>query len=69
MIEVFKRENSPYPTAVYKLKGLDAEKTYVFTDIDDNSTFERLGKELMEKGLTLTIEGSRIAKIYIYKAK
>jgi len=69
MIEVFKRENSPYPTAVYKLKGLDSDKTYVFTDIDDNSTFEIAGKVLMEKGLSLTLEGSRIAKIYIYNEK
>ena len=69
MIEIFKRENSPYPTAIYKLKGLDINATYIFTDIDDNSTFEYSGKELMENGLQLTIEGSRIAKIYIYDAK
>ena len=69
MIEIFKRENSPYPTAIYKLKGLDINATYIFKDIDDNSTFEYSGKELMENGLKLTIEDSRISKIYIYNAK
>ncbi len=67
IIEVFKRENSPYSDAQIKLFDLNPKKKYTFIDLDDNSEFYALGKDLMEKGLSLHIEGTKIAKIYLYK--
>jgi hypothetical protein len=66
MIQVFKREYSPYCTACFALHGIDAEKNYLFTDFDGGE-FEVSGKELTEKGLSITIYEKRVAKIYLYR--
>ena len=68
MIQIFKREFSPYNVASFDLKGIDSAKTYVFEDIDGGS-FEIGGKELCERGLSLAIEEKRVAKIFLFKAK
>ncbi len=39
----------------YRLKGLDAESTYVLDFVDTGDTFEATGSDLMEKGLALNI--------------
>jgi len=69
IIQVFKRELSPYTTAIYKLKGLNPDKTYVITDIDTEDLVELSGKELMEFGFEVAIKEDRVAKIFTYKAK
>lgn len=66
MIQLFKREYSPYCTACFALHGIDAEKNYLFTDFDGGE-FEVSGKELTEKGLSITIYEKRVAKIYLYR--
>ena len=68
MIQVFKRENSPYETACFPLRGIDPEKTYRFTDVDGGS-FTRTGKELCNSGLQIQISEKRVAKIYLYEAE
>lgn len=67
MIQVFKREHSPYSVAMLKLRGLDENGIYEFTDADDQSTFTCPGQELMSSGLRMEITGSRIAKLFFYK--
>lgn len=67
IIQVFCRENAPYDRAVFKLRGLKYDRNYIFTDIDDDSSFTLNGKELLEKGLPLEISEKRKAKIYMYK--
>lgn len=67
MVQVFKRAESPYTDATFRLKGIKENKTYVFKDVDGGE-FTLSGKELAEEGLKLHIEGCRIAKIYTYKA-
>ena len=69
IIQVFKREHSPYTTAIYKLKGLTCDKIYIVEDIDTNNCIELSGKELMEVGFEVAIKESRVAKIFTYKAK
>lgn len=69
MLQVFRRDNSPYETAVFKLGTIDTSKEYTFTDIDDNSVFKISGKQLKENGLQLTVKEQRTAKIYIYTSK
>ena len=66
IIQVFKRENSPYETARFFLRGIDINKQYLFTDIDEGE-FVISGKELKENGLLLKISEKRKAKIYFYK--
>ena len=65
IIEVFRRENSPYETACFMLRGLDESADYLFTDADGGE-FTVSGKELMENGFKINIPDKRKAKIYFY---
>lgn len=67
MIEIFRRDESPYERAAFVLGNIDKSKTYTFTDIDDESTFIVSGAELCENGFDITIPQKRTAKIFIYK--
>lgn len=69
ILQVFRREKSINTKAEIQLRALDSEKTYVFTDADDDSFFEISGKELMKKGLELEIKEKRTAKLFFYKEK
>ena len=66
IIEVFRREHSPYETAIFELKGIDKESNYRFTDLDGGE-FTISGFEIIEKGLKLTVTEKRKAKIYLYQ--
>ncbi len=66
MVQVFKREHSPYPEAYLPLRKVDPTKAYRFTDIDGGE-FTLDGAELAERGLHLTIPERRVAKIYFYR--
>lgn len=65
-IQVFRREKSPYDTAVFELRGIRADRNYIFTDADGGE-FEAGGDELIRSGLKITIEEKRKAKIYFYR--
>ena len=69
MVQVFRREHSPYESAKIKLYAIDATCDYIFTDADDNTEFTVSGAELAEKGFAITIAEKRTAKIYFYKKK
>lgn len=69
IIQVFKRPNSPYTSASYKLKGLNPDNIYIIEDIDTNEKFELSGKHIMETGFDVTIKEERVAKIFTYKTK
>lgn len=66
IVEVFRREHSPYETAVFDLKGIDKDSNYKFTDLDGGE-FTISGSEITEKGLKVIITEKRKAKIYLYK--
>lgn len=66
IVEVFRREDAPYETAVFKLNGIDKKSNYKFTDFDGGE-FTKSGSELIEEGLKLTITEKRKAKIYLYQ--
>ena len=66
MIQLFRRGRSPFSEAFPKLHGISNNKTYEIRDIDGDS-FTVSGKEINERGLRLTAEMERTAKIYIYR--
>lgn len=68
MIQVFRRENSPYAKAVFELFAIDENEKYSITDIDTDDSFEISGKELKEKGFSVEIP-KRCAKIFLYAHK
>ena len=70
VIQVFRREDSPYDRATLPLFGLQDDKEYVFEDVDEpDATFTADGKALLQQGFSLHIPKKRTAKLYFYKAK
>lgn len=68
IVQVFKRENSPYLSALFRLKGLEPAKTYTFSDADDETArWAYSGQQLMEEGFEVTIRSAPTAKIYFYR--
>ncbi len=68
MIQIFKRAESSYTDAAFDLRGIDADKTYTFRDIDGGS-FDIEGAKLISDGFCVHIKERRVAKIFTYKAK
>ena len=66
MVQVFRREHSEYETAVYLLRGLNAEATYAVEDVDVGEIGVFTGKELMESGFRVNIPEKRTAKVYLF---
>lgn len=67
LLEVFRREKSPYETTRFAFRGVDEAAEYHFEDLDGGE-FTVSGKELAANGLSITVTERRKAKIYIYRA-
>ncbi len=68
IVLAFRHEKSPFDCAHFKLFGLDSDKTYRVTDIDDESYCDVYGEDLLTKGLKIKTANPRSAKIYKYRA-
>ena len=66
MIQVFRREKSPYETATFELCAINENADYLFTDLDGGE-FKISGKALKEKGFEISLKEKRKAKIFVYK--
>lgn len=69
IVQVFRREKSPYETACFTLYGIDKTCDYIFMDADDNSEIIISGSKLVERGFEVTLENKRSSKIYFYKRR
>lgn len=67
MVQIFRREESPYERASFFLFGIDPTADYRFTDADDQRKFEISGAELAEKGFGVILEEKYSSKIYFYQ--
>ena len=68
VVQAFRRANSVYESARFKLHGLEAGARYLVTDLDTPDAKRQLGgRDLMETGLALTLAGQPSAKIVTYK--
>ncbi len=65
----FRRADSPYVTARFALRGLDPEARYEVTNLDVSGSSEATGRELMEKGLAVTLTDRPGSAIITYKRK
>lgn len=66
MVQVFRRDDSPYESARFKLHGLEATAKYEVENLDgDKET--RTGHELMEQGLAVTVKAQPAALVFAYK--
>ena len=66
MVQIFRREESPFETARFKLHGLDATAKYEVENLDGGKEI-RTGRELMEVGLAVTINQQPAALVFAYK--
>ncbi|MBI5085673.1 MAG: alpha-galactosidase [Candidatus Solibacter usitatus] len=69
MVQAFRRPESPFETARFKLRGLDANATYAVTDLDGKGESVMSGAELMERGIPVTINASPGAAIVAYRRR
>jgi len=70
MVQVFRRSDSPFKTAVFKLQGLDASIVYKIINMDSpDKTIEMTGEQLMKSGLKVAIEQAPQAVILVYMKK
>jgi alpha-galactosidase len=67
MIQAFRRADSAYESARFKLSGLDAGTKYTVTDLDANQPKEMTGRDLMETGLLLTAPAQPSAMVITYR--
>jgi alpha-galactosidase len=66
VVQAFRRPQSLYETARFKLRGLEPDARYALRNFDVPGTAEATGKELTEKGLLVTIPDQPGAVILTY---
>ncbi|MEI6973014.1 MAG: GH36 C-terminal domain-containing protein, partial [bacterium] len=67
VVQAFRRRESPFVCAAFRLRGLDPAALYEVTNFDAEGTTQALGKDLMEKGLTVEIKDKPGAAVIVYK--
>jgi len=67
VVQAFRRPKSPYESARFALRGLDPSAFYEVRNIDIGAASRLTGRELMDKGLLVTIRARPGAAIILYK--
>jgi len=66
MVQAFRRDQSPYETARFKLRGLDPVARYSIVEVGSGARCQVSGRELMEKGLSVAIHDQPGVAIVTY---
>lgn len=66
MIQAFRRPESPFESARFRLSGLDPTSNYLVRDLDSTVETPYSGKSLMETGLSVNIGNRPGAKVIVY---
>ena len=69
MVQAFRRVKSSDETKTFRLHGLEPETVYELTNADAAGTTEMTGRELLEKGLPITVKNQPGAAIVTYKKR
>lgn len=67
MVQVFRRERSPFAQASFEMHGIVKEAEYIFTDADTNECVTISGEELIKNGFPVVLPEKRSAKIFFYR--
>jgi alpha-galactosidase len=67
MVQAFRRKDSVYESARFKLKDLDSDALYLVADVDEDKPREMTGQELMGNGLLVSIANAPGAVVTTYK--
>jgi alpha-galactosidase len=69
MVQVFRRQDCDQESIRVQPRGLNADASYVLTDLDSAGTTEASGRDLMDNGLTITIKERPGSALVTYKKK
>ncbi len=64
---IFRRERSPYPVITLELRAIDPDAEYTFYDVDSEGETLVSGSELLEDGLTVSLDKFESALIFYRK--
>ncbi len=67
LVQAFRRSNSEMESAQVELHGLDPDARYEIKNIDSPGTQTMTGRELMDKGLQVSLKEKPEAAVYTYK--
>jgi alpha-galactosidase len=69
VIVAFRREESAFTHATFRLKGLDPDAIYVIDDADSKQTWQATGKSLAGEGVPIAMDEPRSSRLIFYKKK
>jgi alpha-galactosidase len=69
VVQAFRRRESPFETARFRLRGLDPKASYAVVDADAAGETVASGAELMERGLTVTVPARPGAAVVSYRKR
>ncbi len=69
VVQAFRRADSSFVRADFRLRGLDPAATYEVTNVDVEEAVKVSGKDLMEKGLTVELQDRPGSAMIMYKKK
>jgi len=67
VVQVFRRSESPYEVARFRLRGLDPAATYRLTDLVTGESAQASGRELLDPGLRAQIADRGQAAVVVYE--
>jgi alpha-galactosidase len=68
MVQAFRRAESFYESARFRLRGLSPDVKYQVTNLDEPAPVVLTGRELMETGLLVALKDQASAAVIVYKA-
>jgi alpha-galactosidase len=67
VVQAYRRANCEEATKTFRLGGLDPAAHYDVTDLDGKGPSRKSGRDLMEKGLTVSAKEKPSAAVIVYK--
>ncbi len=67
IVQAFRRQDSPYTSSRFRLRGLERSARYQFTDIDTSAVTTATGAQLMDEGLDVKIGQAPAAIVLRYR--
>ncbi len=68
-MEAFRRSESPYEAARFRLRGLDPDAGYVVTNADAGHEAVLTGRELMDEGLSVSMTRQPDSAVITYQRR
>lgn len=69
VVQVFRRQDSPYESARFKLHELEPTAQYTITNLDDFTTYTITGNELVNPGILVSGSDPASCKVFLYKIR